>query len=357
MSFGYGCLLSLLQLSTVASFTKPVIQICHSYQHGTTLSALATGFPSFLKKKCRKDRFDSSLETVSQRSSVDIEPVSLHYVEFGRPASSDNVEYEHEPVFILHGLLGQKRNFASIATSLTKQIQKKRRIYTVDLRNHGDNIHDWRDDMSYTSMSNDVLALMNKLNFSKVILIGHSMGGKVASVLALQHSNRVCGLTILDIAPVRYAECDPAWKAVKYVIDALSDIELLPEKKKKDIDNELSKTIEDPALRAFVLTNLDVATDKQLRWKINIPSISSELNKIAGFDIAYGQDETFQDLKDLEVFIISGGSSSFVKQQYIKSIAEYFPNYMLTSLKGAGHWVHAERPTETVLLLKKYLDR
>lgn len=294
-----------------------------------------------------------SSQTVSHRSSVDIdtEPVTLKYIEFGEGGSDTD---ENEPVFILHGLLGQKRNFASIATSLTKQLKKKRRIYAVDLRNHGDNSHDWRSDMSYTSMANDVLALMNELKISKATLIGHSMGGKVASVLALHNPERIGGLCIIDIAPVTYEGSDPAWKAVKYIIDTLSKIELLPGKTKKDIDKELSETVEDAALRAFVLTNLDVRSGN-LQWKINIESISSELESIAGFDISVHEDKDMVYAGD--TFFINGGSSSFVKASYMSTISKYFPTFMLTTVKQAGHWVHAERPTETIQLLKKYLDR
>lgn len=44
---------------------------------------------------------------------------------------------KHSPIVFLHGLLGNKKNFATIATSLGNQLTKKRRIIGLDLRNHG----------------------------------------------------------------------------------------------------------------------------------------------------------------------------------------------------------------------------
>ncbi len=92
--------------------------------------------------------------------------------------TTDEVMHENEPVILLHGLLGQKRNFASLGNALTKQLQKKRQIFAVDLRNHGDNHDDWRNEMSYSDMADDVLAFLDKQSIDKAILCGHSMGGK-----------------------------------------------------------------------------------------------------------------------------------------------------------------------------------
>lgn len=58
-----------------------------------------------------------------------------------------------------------------------------------------------------------------------------------------------------------------------------------------------------------------------------------------------------------DVFFIHGGASRFVRHTHMKTIASFFPNHMLTTIRGAGHWVHAEAPDDTVALLKKYLDR
>ena len=105
------------------------------------------------------------------------------------------------PVLLLHGLLGSKRNFSTIGASLAAQLLKKRRIVGVDLRNHGENTHDWRDGMSYQEMALDVLHVMDREGLQQVVLVGHSVGGKVAQTLALLYPERIAGLVVLDIAP------------------------------------------------------------------------------------------------------------------------------------------------------------
>jgi len=329
--------------------------------------------------------------------------VDLKYSEFPPPFSTP----VHHPVILLHGLLGNKRNFSSLAASLSTQLSIPRPIYTVDLRNHGENTHDWRNTMSYSEMARDVLNFMDQIaekndgadQYSKAIIVGHSMGGKVAQSLALMYPNRVAGLVILDIAPVKYSsdEKGGTWKTVEEIVRSVAelDLEKMGCQTKKDVDAVLRQKcmlLEDPALRAFVLTNLDQhrprkgeenAKESALKWKIHWKGIVNQLDRIAGFDV---HDQPMDDIPMLpsngvnstlkveesssfvkktiptykyegDVFFIHGGASRFVRHSHISTIATFFPNHMLTTIRGAGHWVHAEAPDDTVALLKKYLDR
>eukprot|EP00956_Cyclotella_meneghiniana_P027567 scaffold62060_cov23-Cyclotella_meneghiniana.AAC.1 len=338
----------------------------------------------------------SSQSTTSQlhiQSNTDVsrpEIVQLHHSEFPPKSSSTNQHVvHHPPVILLHGLLGNKRNFASLATSLSSQLRLPRTIYTLDLRNHGENTHDWRPTMSYTEMARDVLAFMDKLQlqyegnpaYEKAVIVGHSMGGKVAQSLALMHPDRVAGLVVIDIAPVKYSSEEKegdngssAWKLVEGIVRSVSALDLGTGqyKTKRDVDVALREILPDPALRAFVLTNLEQVRDESggltpLKWKISWDGIVSELDRIAGFDAHEqildnghdGSDNTASSLYKYEgdAFFINGGQSRFVRHSHISTIANYFPNHMLTTIRGVGHWVHAEAPDDTVALLKQYLDR
>jgi pimeloyl-ACP methyl ester carboxylesterase len=114
------------------------------------------------------------------------------------------------------------------------------------------------------------------------------------------------------------------------------------------LDKRLRPSIPDPALRAFVLTNYD---NRRRVWKIPIGTLVKELEAIAGFDIPSSSSY------DGDVFIIHGGQSRFVRHAYMDQIRQFFPNHMLTTIRGAGHWVHAEAPDDTIALLKRFLDR
>jgi len=256
---------------------------------------------------------------------------------------NEQVESEAPPVLLLHGLLGSKRNFSTIGASLAAQLKTKRRIVAVDLRNHGENTHDLREEMSYTEMAHDVLGVMDKHGMDKCVLVGHSVGGKVSQALSLLYPERVAGLVVLDIAPVQYTTDEPHWQAVHDIVTSMTKI---PEGlDKKQVDVMLQDAVPDPALRAFLLTNY------QSKWKIPMDSIQRQLETLAGFDIPQHYEYTG------DVFFIHGGQSRFVRSGHMESIQNYFPNHMLTTVRGAGHWVHAEAPDATVALLKRYLDR
>ena len=267
--------------------------------------------------------------------------------------------------------------------------------------------------MSYSEMARDVLAFMDRIaeknegeHNSKAVLVGHSMGGKVAQSLALMHPERVAGLVVLDIAPVRYCSDEKdgrggdggAWKVVEEIVRSVAELDLENGgyQTKRDVAvvlRERCVLLEDPALRAFVLTNLDQQRTKRsgedsdarsespLRWKIHWEGIVNQLDRIAGFD-AHDQpldelplfvspsnstdtDASASTIKQIsppykyegDVFFIHGGASRFVRHSHISTIATFFPNHMLTTIRGVGHWVHAEAPDDTIALLKRYLDR
>ena len=253
--------------------------------------------------------------------------------------------------------------------------------------------------MSYSEMARDVLAFIDKISSEKAVIVGHSMGGKVAQSLALMAPDRVAGLVVLDIAPVRYYSDnnkkaigdDSGWKVVEEIVRSVAQIDLEAGgyKTKREVDAVLRDGIlEDPALRAFVLTNLEQLRAKKdsteegeeesskslLKWKIHWDGIVNELDRIAGFDVHdQAMDDDLEAIDDQEqssssttssqytydgdVFFIHGGASRFVRSSHLSTITSYFPNHMLTTIRGVGHWVHAEAPDDTIALLKRYLDR
>jgi len=268
-------------------------------------------------------------------------PIQLQIADY-----SCRVDATAPPVVLLHGLLGSKKNFASLGTALAQQLEVPRQVLAVDLRNHGENTDD-RPDMDYPTMALDVIHTMDAMKLDKVVLVGHSMGGKVAQTLALLHPHRVSGLVVLDMAPVRYDAQDAAWKAVKDIIHLLASLELNDCRTKRDVDLLLRQSLPDPALRAFVLTNFDSAS---LNWKIPIQTIASQLESLADFPV-------LQLPYPGDAFFIHGGQSKFVRAAYMDAIRSYFPSHLLTTIRGAGHWLHAEAPDDVLALLKKYLDR
>ena len=162
---------------------------------------------------------------------------------------------------------------------------------------------------------------------------------------------------------VRYENHEPHWGSVKETIESIVDVDLESCGSKRDVDVVLRSTIADGSIRAFVLTNLNECRDTgKLSWKINIDAIASQLNEIAGFDMCNSDGSSIEETEggliySGDVLFIKGGASKFVQNSHLEVIQSYFPNYLLTSIRSAGHWLHAEAPEDTIAMLKRYLDR
>jgi esterase len=148
------------------------------------------------------------------------------------------VEYgEGPPLAILHGLFGSGRNWASIAQRLAAH----HRVLALDLRNHG--ASPWADTMDYAVMADDVRATLHARGYRRYALLGHSMGGKVAMVAALQHGAEVERLVVVDIAPVNYPPHHLAY------VRAMRELDLANIKRRSEADAGLAPSISDPAER------------------------------------------------------------------------------------------------------------
>ena len=238
-------------------------------------------------------------------------------------AFSDNGQ--GTPVVILHGLLGSGRNWTSFARGLSAS----RRALTLDLRNHGRS--PWHEEMDYLAMAGDVTALIETQALGPVRLMGHSMGGKVAMVVALSRPELVERLVVVDIAPVVY---DAAY-AAPYVA-ALAAIDPSEHTSRRTVDEALAKTVRDPFLRGFLLTNLERADDG-FRWCVNLEAITRHMDDLMGFPAVTGRYQG-------PSLFVGGATSDYLAAGNRPAVLERFPSAKIQMVPGAGHWVHVEAP-------------
>ncbi|TPX40689.1 hypothetical protein SeLEV6574_g06476 [Synchytrium endobioticum] len=130
-------------------------------------------------------------------STVPASAVDLRY-RLHQQKSPDARPPKISPVIILHGLLGSKRNWATLADTIATDYCTP--VYAVDLRNHGESPHS--PVHSLAAMSADVKLVAETLKLSSVTVIGHSMGAKAAMLFALQHPKLVSRLVIVDASPL-----------------------------------------------------------------------------------------------------------------------------------------------------------
>ena len=165
---------------------------------------------------------------------------------------------EGKPLLILHGLYGTGRNWQSVASALSNDYQ----VFLIDLPNHGSSI--WTSEISYEDFSSHLSNFIIEQGLSDPIILGHSLGGKVAMFIALQNPHLVDRLIVVDIAPVNYNSDDQL-----KVINALSTINIKQIKTRSEADNLLSDNILDPLLRGFLLQNLIRDCDNY-DWRCNL---------------------------------------------------------------------------------------
>jgi esterase len=239
----------------------------------------------------------------------------LNYMTFGDEKSP--------PVMIVHGLYGSGRNWGVIAKRLSDQFF----VITVDLRNHGDS--PWLDTHNYHVMADDLVEVINSLNI-KPNIIGHSMGGKAAMVLALKRPNLVRNLIIADIAPVKYEHDQSQF------IEAMQKVDLSKVEKRSHATLALSKFVEDKSLQNFFTQSLDM---KAKRWKLNLKVLRSEMSEILSFP------KIESEFSGHSLFL-KGEKSDYIKPEHRRLIKSLFTKARFATFKEAGHWLHAEKPRE-----------
>ncbi|WP_424944062.1 alpha/beta fold hydrolase [Aliiroseovarius crassostreae] len=229
----------------------------------------------------------------------------------------------HPPILIAHGLFGSGRNWGVIA----KRLAKSRRVVTVDMRNHGGS--PWSDSHEYADLAADLAEVIGAIG-GQADVIGHSMGGKAAMVLALSHPEMLRRLIVADIAPVGYGHSQTP------LIEAMRGLDLSQVALRSDADQLLSDTVDDPSVRAFLLQSLDVAGKA---WRLNLDVLQAEMDKIVGFPDVTGSF-------DGPTLFLAGAASDYVRPEHRPLIKALFPNARQAKIPGAGHWLHAEKPRE-----------
>ncbi len=243
------------------------------------------------------------------------------------------------PLIILHGLFGSARNWQGIARLLAADYT----VHALDLRNHGGSPH--ADEMTYELMAADVLEFMNQANIENTVLLGHSMGGKVAMELALSSPNKISRLIVVDIAPVEYQH------NFDDVLVGLYHIPLDQVNSRKDADEYLAQKINSLSLRQFLLQNLVTNSEGGYQWKVNLASIEQNMPKIMGFPV---QQET-REFKAPSLFI-NGAKSTYLTSRYQPLVNELFLKVIFNTIADAGHWPHIEAPQPFMDALSNFLE-
>jgi pimeloyl-ACP methyl ester carboxylesterase len=234
-------------------------------------------------------------------------------------------------LLIVHGLYGSARNWGVIA----KRLSDDRQVVAVDMRNHG--LSPWYDTQSYPDMAGDLAQVLEGLD-GPFDVLGHSMGGKAAMVLALTRPDLVNRLIVADIAPVTYSHSQTQF------IEAMRAVNLDKVERRSDAAEQLRGIVDDPNLITFFTQSLDI---KEKKWRLNLDVLAREMPQILSFPEVTGEF-------DKPTLFLSGANSDYVKREYREGIKALFPQAQFAKIPGAGHWLHAEKPREFEAVVRSW---
>lgn len=226
---------------------------------------------------------------------------------------------------ILHGLLGASRNWSTIGKALRERFD----VHALDLRNHGASPH--ADSMCWAEMSGDLQAYLDSAGLNEVILLGHSLGGKLAMRYACQNPDVVRKLVIVDIAAKAYPPYhDNEFRAMKRIPVA----ELTSRREAEEV---LEPMVPGWAMRQFLLTNLvRDGAGGGFRWQINLEVLHASLPHIRQNSLLEA------DCYDGPCLLVRGANSDFVDDEDGDEMRHWFSHLREEIVPSAGHNVHVE---------------
>lgn len=235
-----------------------------------------------------------------------------------------------QPLIILHGIFGISDNWVAFARS----IEDRFHVFIPDQRNHGQSPHD--PTFNYFAMCSDLYDFIDEHELEDPIVLGHSMGGKVAMRFALENPDMLKALVVADISMRTYQ------RRFRHLdmIDAMLNVDFENAESRQDVEKQLKDKIKENRIRQFAMKNLyRRERSGQFAWRLNLEAINLNM------------DEVFEGIQSDGIFkkpalFIRGGDSDYVKYEDYDQIYRNFPKADIKTIEGAGHWLHAEKPDE-----------
>jgi esterase len=244
---------------------------------------------------------------------------------------------EGQPFLILHGFLGMADNWKTLGRQWSEDGFQ---VHLIDQRNHGRSPHS--EGFSYDSMAGDIKKYCADHDLDKIVLLGHSMGGKVAMKVATAYPELLDRLIIADIAPKSY----PAHHSD--IINALESVDFERITSRNDADEVMSAKIKDKGTRQFLLKSLYRKKEGTYGWRFNLEVLGEAQEKV-------GDHEDIFEVVQVPTLFIRGGDSGYILDSDKLSIDNAFAKAELTTIPGAGHWLHAQKPQEFFTIVTKFL--
>jgi esterase len=232
-----------------------------------------------------------------------------------------------QPLIIAHGYFGMGDNWKSIATKFATHFE----VHLLDLRNHGRSFHS--DDFNYDVMVEDTLYYIKHFKLKNVLLLGHSMGGKMAMQFAVTYPEYLSKLIVVDIAPKYYPPHHEA------ILSALNSVDFDKIASRREVFDVFKQHIDEESVIQFLLKNVYWQSKGQLAFRFNLESLTDNNNEVGE---ALPSFTNF----DKPVLFLKGEHSGYISSDDAPLINTHFSKAQIVTIENASHWVHADNPSQ-----------
>lgn len=232
---------------------------------------------------------------------------------------------------MLHGLTANGACWAAVAHALEEDYD----VIMPDARGHGKSSAP-DDGYRYEDHANDVVGLIEALRLSSPILIGHSMGGMTAAVVASRNPKLLRGLILAD----------PTFLSPK-------------------VQHEVrASDVADQHRRYLTLVLADVVAEARSRHPIRsletieLIARARLQTSMAAFDVLTPPNPNYrQVVRAIEVpsLLVIGGPAGVVSPDVAAELQRLNPRFQVEQIPEVGHGLHYDQPERFALVVKSFL--
>ncbi|HHU15535.1 MAG: alpha/beta fold hydrolase [Kiritimatiellae bacterium] len=241
-----------------------------------------------------------------------------------------------ETVVVLHGLMGSCENWRSIRATLADRF----RVICLDLPNHGRSPRVAHFDLP--SIGDDVAETMSALGVDRAVVLGHSLGGKVAMQMTSDHRDRLNGVVVVDISP----------RAIQpvhlFVLRACEQLDLAAATRRSELDEALSRWVPQQVTRDFLLKNVVRDAEGRFVWRVPLRALIDNYRTVSDAPPLTAPYEG-------PALFVAGATSPFRLMADETLIRGWFPAAVFTEIADAGHLVHVDQPELFVQRVGEFL--
>ncbi len=262
--------------------------------------------------------------------------LKLNYVDWGN--------HDAPPLILIHGRMDHCRNWDWVAQRLADRYH----IIAPDLRGHGDS--DWAIGNAYSMYDYiyDLCELIEQLQLAPVTLIGHSLGGGIATKFTGAYPDQVTKLVSIEglgsapdflekEASISASEKMQRWTKEMQRIAAKPERQFATREQAIERMQQANAHLSEERARHLALQGICQKESGQYRWKYD-PYVGAH----PPFDMSAQDTHQLWETIACPVLLV-WGKESWASDPAEDGRVDYFKDAKVTSIPDAGHWVHHDQ--------------